>query len=511
MARDLSNTNATMTPYRANAPKRIVVCGNSTSAWMSCAFLTARYKNTETEIVLVTQNEPEPTPGAISVLPKFGEFLGLLARSEREFMSSTAATFKLASIYSGWQAPEHHHFQTFGEYGAPLSLVSFADIYRALLGKSDGAAPAYHEFSLAARLAKMDRFNHPSANPKSAYSTLAYAWHFDEALFASWLKSICEANVEVYDSSVAQVTMDNRDAIASVAIGEREIKADFYIDCSNARTLMSAFEAPDGRATTDWARALESDLNCKAIVRTPPKNYSCDIVNAVPPGMEFIQPDAEKLTFTLYTHSRDFDQAQHNTLTSTFGKDNIDVYEKANFRVNNCWQGNCVAIGPAAVQVNSPVVSSADLTWLGLAPLVTLAPVTNAPLPLAKEYNRLVGLHYDRVKDYAQLLKDLAAKRPGNFWRPITETSLRSEEMTQKRALYSRRGVWPSNETGAFNASDHLALMLGLKHNSKYANRLAEQIPPEQLMQHAKKIFQALDQAVAPAQDHRTYLRQYLQ
>ncbi len=511
MAREFSNTNVAMTPYGANAPKRILVSGNSTSAWMSCAFLMARYKNTETEIVLVTQNEPEATSGAISVLPAFGEFLRLLGKSEREFMSSTAATFKLASIHSGWPTPEHYHFQAFGEYGAPLSLVPFADLYRALLGKSDGAAPAYHEFSLAARLAKMDRFIHPSADPKSAYSTLAYGWHFDEALFAGWLKSICKKSVEVYDSSVTKVTLDNRTAIASVAIGERELKADFYIDCSHTRALMSAFEAPDERATTDWARALGSDLNCKAIVRAPPKNYACDIVNAVPLGMEFIQPDAEKLTFTLYTHSSDFDHAQHKALASTFGKENIEVREKANFRFNNCWQGNCVTIGPAAVEVNSPVISNADLTWLGLAPLVTCTPVTRTPLPLAKEYNRLVNLHYDRAKDYAQLLKDLAAKRPGNFWQPITEASLRSEEMTQKRTLYGRRGVWPSYETGAFNASDHLALLLGLKQTSKYTNRLAEKIPPEQLMQHAKKIFQALEKAVAPVQDHRTYLQQYLQ
>ncbi len=405
-------------------PEKIVVLGNNSAAWMSCAFLAKHFNKTNTTISLITNNEPDCHRFPVSVLPEFGGFLDYLNIDERQFMGGTSATFKLADVFSGWPRANHYFFHTHGEYGIAKNYIGFHHLYLRLTQDMANSrlesTYAYHDYSLAAQAAMHDLFTHPNNDPNSIYSTLEYSWHFNEDQFVDLLKTFCSRNAtHKVVGNVQDVILNsdsNRgDIIHSVVVDNQTIQADLFVDCSTQRTITRHLESCRNLPIYDWDHIIQTNQLVRTLADGNVRSRACDAIVAHSNGIEFIQPTQGKTGLSFYSHTLG-SQDQNTFIPQHFlGPDSRTTQEK-NYSVPNSWIGNCIALGPAAANINSPVISSVDITWLGLKQLIKHTPYARPCPILAAEFNIRMSETYTRIKDYVVLLRELAKEPKGNFW-----------------------------------------------------------------------------------------------
>ena len=77
-------------------------------------------------------------------------------------------------------------------HGRDVEGVSFHQLWLRQRASGAGDPGSIGDYCLSAVAARRGRFNRPSANPQSVLSTLSYAFHFDAALYAVFLRDLSE-------------------------------------------------------------------------------------------------------------------------------------------------------------------------------------------------------------------------------------------------------------------------------------------------------------------------------
>ncbi|MCW1776838.1 tryptophan 7-halogenase [Pantoea ananatis] len=128
-----------------------------------------------------------------ATVPHIKAFNNLLGINEAEFVRHTQGSFKLGIEFADWQRPGTSYVHGFGtEIGHPLGLLPFQQYWfkQALAGK----ARPLGAYTLNTVAAKRDRFMTSATDvpPNSPLANIAYAYHFDAALYAGFLRRYAE-------------------------------------------------------------------------------------------------------------------------------------------------------------------------------------------------------------------------------------------------------------------------------------------------------------------------------
>ncbi len=491
------------------APKRILVAGGGTAAWMTCAYLLKRYERTHTKIILVTQGEPPGSPRLASVLPSFRSFLQWIGATEAEFMRASSAAFKLATVYQGWRGIKHTHVQTWGELGAPIQHLAFYKLYWKLLKSIRESLPPYHEFSLAAHLARLDKFCHPVDDPTSIFSSLRYGWHFDEQQFCRWLAKRVHTKIDFYDAQIERVQLKDAGDIQSVWVDGHALQAELFFDCTPSRTLVRT-QKPLQNAVQDLAKksidtSATLGLRLRALLDNKSANLSCDIATLLPIGMEYMQHSLCYSQLSVLTNAEDCPPEMIEAFQQRFKNAKVEITQDDDYYAKAHWVNNCIAIGPASVNINTPMVSILDLTWAALEPLSKLTPTGSTNSAIGRHYNNVMRQKISRVIDAMWLLRLLAADQKSAYGIARNHVPL-SSEMQQKLELYNWRGTWPAFEGGVVSANDQLSLLIGMNRFPQHLDPITEGVELSVATHHMAKLQMAITRALEGVKDHRQYL-----
>jgi tryptophan 7-halogenase len=448
-----------------NHIRKILIVGGGTAGWMTAAALSRSLNRERCQVQLVESSEIRTVGVGEATIPALLAFNRALGIDEGDFVRKTQATFKLSIQFVNWARQNHVYYHPFSStYGVDLDLIPFHQYW--LKMRSLGDTTPLTDFSMAAVAARTGKFDLPSADPRSVLSTYGYAYQFDAALYAAYLRTYAEARgVTRLDAKVVDVKLRGEDGfIQSVVIeGGDALDADLFIDCSGFRGLLIEQALKSGY--DDWSHWLP----CDRAVATQCEYASDEITpytraTAHEAGWQWRIPLQHRIGTGYVYCSRHIsdDEAAHKLLTNLEGPKITDPWPlrfSAGHR-KTFWNKNCVAIGLAAGFMEPLESTSIHLIQTAVLKLIGLFPDRDFDPLLAQEYNARTLQEFEHIRDFLVLHYHATERDDSPLWRECRTMQI-PETLQHKMDLFRHHGKIVTQGTELFQDSNWLAVFVG--------------------------------------------------
>jgi tryptophan halogenase len=456
----------------------IVIAGGGTAGWTAAAIL-ARFLGNRATITLVESDVIGTVGVGEATIPQIHNLIIGLGLDQAEFLRRTNATFKLGIEFSDWLRPGHRYIHSFGQVGRGVGLIPFRQLW--LRGRHLGVAGDYGDYSYNVAATRLGRFSTTDGR-EGKPTELAYAYHFDAALFAQMLRDYAEERgVRRVEGLIEKVERDGEtgDIRALRLDRDREIAGSFFIDCTGFRSLLLG-EAL-GVPFVDWRRFLPCDTALAVPSETRPELRPYTQSMARPAGWQWRIP-LQHRTGNGHVFCSDFmsiDEASELLLANVEGKPLADprpIRFTSGHR-QEFWSHNCVALGHAAGFMEPLESTSIHLVQSGLGRLLTLLSGDLSNVGTARDtFNRLSVIEWQRIRDFI-VLHYVANERTGEpFWDYCRAIGLPAT-LAEKIALFRGAGAFVREEDELFLDDSWGQVMIGQGILPQSWSPLADNVP----------------------------------
>jgi tryptophan 7-halogenase len=477
---------------------------------MTAAALSHKFKGLPLSIELVESDEIGTVGVGEATLPHIRSFNNTLNISEPTLMKETEATFKLGIEFCDWGRLGDRYIHPFGDFGPNVNGVPFYQFWLRL--RSRGDATRLDEYSFPIMLAEMGRFRHPSADHAKIESTFRYAYQFDAARYARFLRRYSQANGVVRTEGKVVETMQNPETgfVESVKLDRGEVvRADLFVDCSGFRGLLIEQTLKTGY--DDWSHWLPCNravaIPCethgpltpftRATARRAGWQWRIPLQHRVGNGhvycSDYISDD--EATQVLLSNLEGPPLASPNQLRFTTG------------RRRSFWNKNVVAIGLSAGFLEPLESTSIHLIQEGITELIQLFPTKQFHQSDVDEYNRRMSLNFERVRDFLLLHYVANQRDDSEMWLHFQNLKL-PDSLQEKITAWTTRGFIIKYEFGVFLPPSWIAVLLGQNLLPRGYDRRADAAPEEILVKNAAAIRKDVRVAAQNTSDHRAFIKQ---
>jgi tryptophan halogenase len=497
----------------SSAPKTgVVVLGGGTAGWMSACAL-ARLLGPLVAVTLIESEDIGIVGVGEATLPHIRGFVERLGIDEARFMQATHATYKLGIDFRDFGRIGETYVHPFGTFGEEVAGVPFHHYWLEL--QRQGMAEPIGSYSLAVAAALASKFRPPTTDG-SLNSTYGYAYQFDATLFGPFLREHGKTlGVERIEGKVVEVRQDpeSGDVTALVLESGQEIEGELFIDCSGFRSLLLGDTL--GEAWEDWSPWLL----CDRAAALPCTHVSEEIspytgVIAMPAGWRWRIPLQHRIG-NGYVFSSQFISEDEACAAIRGAVDGEPLAEprELRFRAGRrtaSWRKNVIAVGLASGFLEPLESTSIYLSQMAITYLVELFPQlggSGAKIdPRDRdEFNRLVDMEYDRVRDFLILHYHATTRDDSEFWNHVRTMKV-PDTLAEKMTLWREAGRIEKYSDGLFYDASWIAVYIGQgvwpeRHDPRV------QLPdPAQVARAMGGLREAIDREVAAMPGHRAYL-----
>ena len=490
--------------------RTVVIAGGGTSGWMTAAALSWAFPGRVT-IRLIESLEIGTVGVGEATIPHIRSFNERLGIDEREFMARTQATFKLGIEFRDWGRIGDAYIHPFGAYGSPIGGVPFHQYW--MKQRLAGDPTPISDYSLPVVAAYLNRFNPPAADRRSLLSTFSYAYQFDAGLYAAFLRGYAEQRGALRtEGKIVDVRVSPEGGtIQSVTLGDgRTIKGDLFIDCSGFRGLL--IEQALHAGYEDWSHWLPCDSAVAVPCETAGPWTPYTRATADEYGWRWRIPLQHRVGNGYVFCSRYVDP---NTATEVLMR-NLEAPHLAEPRLlrfitgkrRKQWLGNCVAIGLASGFLEPLESTSIHLIQLAITNLIELFPDCRFDPADAAEFNRVMDLEYERVRDFLILHYNATERNDTAFW-DHCRTMQPPESLSYRMELFRRRGTLVTYREGCFLDPSWIAVNVGQRVLPRRYDPFADAVPNDRLAAHLQTLRQAVLETARSMPDHRQFIDRY--
>nr|WP_114227747.1 MULTISPECIES: tryptophan halogenase family protein [Sphingomonas] len=469
----------------------IVIAGGGSAGWMAAAAL-GRFLGHGHRLTLVESDAIGTVGVGEATIPQIHLFNASLGIDEREFVAATSATFKLGIEFAGWVRPDHRYMHAFGVVGRGSGLIPFRQLW--LRARAAGVAGPYGDYSFNETAARAGRMGRGNGQP-GPVPDLAYAYHFDAALYAGFLRQLAEAaGVTRIEGKIERVERDpaSGDIAALHLEADRRVAGDLFIDCTGFRSLLVGETL--GTPFEDWSRYLPCDralaMPCARSDAFRP--YTQSLARAA--GWQWRIPLQHRTgNGHVYSSAHLSDDEAERILRDNLDGEPLGDPRPIKFtsgRRTMPWTGNAIALGLAAGFMEPLESTSIHLVQSGIARLLTMLPASEDWSAERDLFNRLSATEWERIRDMI-VLHYHANERVGEaFWddcraMPIPDT------LAQKIAAFRASGTLVREADELFTEEGWAQVLIGQSVLPAGASPLTDGLEPAELQGYLAAIADA--------------------
>ena len=489
---------------------RVVIVGGGTAGWMTAAVL-ARLTAMGTFVTLVESEEIGTVGVGEATIPPLVDFNRLLGIDEDEFVRATGATFKLGIEFVDWGRPGERYLHPFGTFGRDVQGIKFHQLWQRQSRLGDMGS--LHDYCLTSVAAQKNRFTRPSGDPAAVLSSLRYAFHFDAALYARFLRGLAErGGVARIEGRINNVDLaPDTGFIRAVELADgRRIEGDLFVDCSGFRSLLLG-EAL-GVPFTSWQHWLPCDraLAVPSESTTPLTPYAR--ATAGEAGWRWRIP-LQHRTGNGHVYASAFlsdDAAVDALLAGLDGEPQADPRSlrfTAGVR-ERLWERNCVAIGLSGGFLEPLESTSIHLIQSGITRLMSLFPDTGHNPVERDAYNRQLRHEYEQVRDFIILHYHATDRDDSAFWRHCRETAP-PDSLSHKLELWRTRGRVMPEAGSLFTEDSWIAVLAGQAGQPADADPLVATLPAEETARFLRHLRTVIAQTANAMPDHAQFIARH--
>jgi tryptophan halogenase len=491
--------------------KSIVIVGGGTAGWMTAAALSKVLAPGTVDVTLIESDEIGRVGVGEATIPPITTFNTLLGIDEAAFLRATKGSIKLAIEFVNWTRLGHRYLHPFGQFGYDIEAVKFHQFWRKL--SLAGQAGGIEDYCLSAQAARLGRFTWPSEDPRSVLSQLKYAYHFDAALYARFLRDYAEARgVMRIEGKIVDVVQRGADGFIEGVVleGERRVEGEFFVDCSGFRGLLIAQKL--GACFEDWSHWLPNDravaTQCESAGReiTPFTRAT-----AHKAGWQWRIPLQHRIG-TGYVFSSAHISDDEATATLLGNLDGPPVHDPwilkfKGGRRETFWIRNVLAIGLAGGFMEPLESTSIHLIQAGITRLLALFPDRRFSSVESDEYNRLMTSQYERIRDFIILHYKATERNDSPYWDHVRTMQV-PETLQTKIDLFRARGRLFRYEDELFADANWIAVMIGQNILPESYDPLADAVDIRAVRAQFERMQALFRKAAEAMPTHRAFLDQ---
>ena len=488
--------------------RRIVIVGGGTAGWMAAAALAKVLGPTGVAIELVESDAIGTVGVGEATIPPITAFNAMLGLDEDDFVAKTQGTYKLGIEFVDWWRSGDRYLHPFGVFGTALGGVSFHNYW--LRGGAIGETASLDTYSIAAAAAARGRFMRADpAQTNSPLAQIAYAFQFDAALYARYLRAYAEARGVVRTEGRIFTAERRADGgVAAVLLeGERRIVGDLFIDCSGFRGLL--IEKTLHAGYEDWTRWLPCDravaMPCARV--GDPAPYTRATARAA--GWQWRIPLQHRTgNGYVYSSAHLSDDEAEATLRANLDGEPLGEPRLIRFTGGHrraAWVHNVVALGLAGGFLEPLESTSIHLVQTGIQRLLALFPASADAAAERDHYNRAMRSEYEVIRDFLSAHYTLTERRDTRFWRDAAALP-RPPGLTRKIALWESGGRIVRDHEDLFNETSWLAVLQGQGARARGWHPVADAMPEAQLRARLANVREVIARASDAMPDHAAFL-----
>ena len=487
--------------------RKLVIVGGGTAGWMTAALLSKTFGDT-LDITLVESDEIATVGVGEATIPPILTYNEALKLDENDFLKATGGTIKLGIEFHGWGRPGERYMHAFGGIGHHHGLSPFVHYF--LRAKANGSSDRLWDYSLNERAARAGKFGRLPRIEGTPLAGLNYAYHFDAALYARYLRKVAERQGVVRrEGKVVDVGLRATDGFVErlVMADGGVVDGEMFIDCSGFRALLIGDAM--GVPYLDWSHWLPCD---RAIaVQTEnvgePRPYTQSIAHQA--GWQWRIPLQHRTGNGHVFSSRYIgdDDAAATLMANLEGRAITDprVIRFTTGRRETFWTKNVVAIGLSSGFLEPLESTSIHLVQSAAVKLATLFPDAAFEPAYAAEYNRQVIAEYDGIRDFIILHYHANQRDDSAMWRDCREMAV-PDSLARRIALFRETGRIFREQNELFHEVGWLQVMMGQNIEPERYDHMADALPDAELAEFLSNLKIIMAGAVSRLPSHGEFL-----
>jgi len=464
-------------------PLDIVILGGGTAGWMAAAALVSLLPPARYRVRLVESEEIGIVGVGEATFPEIRYFNAAIGIDEAEMLRATNGAFKLGIEFVDWGFKGSRYIHPFGVHG-PAHMEHLFH-HQWLRARQAGWESEIGEYSFAAQAARNCRFQFPQTGATTINSAYTYAYHFDASLYGTFLRDIAEKRGAMRtEGKVRDAIQDPQSGdIQSLLLESGEtIAGDFFIDCSGFRSLLLGKTL--GVGWEDWSKWLVCD-RAFAVPSERDELSPYTRSTAMEAGWRWRIP-LQHRTGNGYVFSSSFiseDEAADSLIGSLETKPLAEprLLKFQSGRRVASWAKNCVSMGLASGFLEPLESTSIYLVQIAIMQLVPLLPNKRIDPRLRDEFNRLMDLQYERIRDFLILHYKLTTRDDAEIWRYCAAMDV-PDSLTRKIELFRHNGIIEKYKDGLFTPTSWLSVLVGQGLIPENYSPVADAVPEERLI-----------------------------